>query len=285
MRNSIIISGILVAFVVGMFVSPGVAKGHLDFCAQPSADSLKSVWHGLCDLQQQIDAIELIPGPEGPQGPKGDKGDPGSPGTGGGLSCENQLAIKQQIGNFVLDPECEPPEPEPTICTDGEIRELISCQEACDPDDFECSQDCIGVITNQCLIAVIPLSFCSLDNTCTDPSDPKSIFFSQCVLQFCFEELGEAFGTIPTFSSCDIGEDGIGFNDGEITAVEIAQAIGNFSAFPTFAELVQLSQFLIDSAEIQLYGQIDNGVIDKQTELDKFNEFIGTVQDTFNGFC
>ncbi|KPJ77738.1 MAG: hypothetical protein AMJ54_06020, partial [Deltaproteobacteria bacterium SG8_13] len=28
-------------------------------------------------LQQQIDNIELIPGPEGPQGPKGDQGDPG----------------------------------------------------------------------------------------------------------------------------------------------------------------------------------------------------------------
>ena len=63
-----IASAIAVAFVIGMMTSPSAVSAHLDICSQPSVDSSKSVWHGLCDLQQQIDTIELTPGPQGPAG-------------------------------------------------------------------------------------------------------------------------------------------------------------------------------------------------------------------------
>ena len=51
------IVAIAVSFVAGIVVSPNMATAHLDMCAQPSANSLKSVWHALCDLQTEIDNI------------------------------------------------------------------------------------------------------------------------------------------------------------------------------------------------------------------------------------
>ena len=81
MTKTIILTTIIAAaFVIGMIASPSVASAHLDICAQPSVNSLKSVWHGLCDLQQQIDNIQLIPGPQGPAGPQGLTGPQGTPG-------------------------------------------------------------------------------------------------------------------------------------------------------------------------------------------------------------
>jgi len=56
-NNIILISGIIAVFVIGMIASPSAVSAHIDLCAQPSVDSLKSVWHALCDLEQQIDAI------------------------------------------------------------------------------------------------------------------------------------------------------------------------------------------------------------------------------------
>ncbi len=72
--KTIMILAIAAAFSIGLTVSPGVVNAHLDMCAQPSADSLKSVWHALCDLQNEIDTIELTPGPQGEQGPPGADG-------------------------------------------------------------------------------------------------------------------------------------------------------------------------------------------------------------------
>ncbi len=59
---------VALAFVIGMITTTGLASAHLDVCAQPSVNSKKSVWHALCDLQQQIDSIELLPGPPGESG-------------------------------------------------------------------------------------------------------------------------------------------------------------------------------------------------------------------------
>ena len=59
------------AIVIGMLTTSSLASANLDVCAQPSVKSQKSVWHALCDLQQQIDSIEIIPGPPGPPGKDG----------------------------------------------------------------------------------------------------------------------------------------------------------------------------------------------------------------------
>jgi len=58
MNKTILILSIAAAFAIGIMVSPSVATAHLDICGQPSVDSSKSVWHGLCDLQTQIDDIQ-----------------------------------------------------------------------------------------------------------------------------------------------------------------------------------------------------------------------------------
>ena len=64
---------LVIAFtlVIGVLASSSLASAHLDICGQPSVDSKKSVWHALCDLQRQIDTIELTPGPPGPAGKDG----------------------------------------------------------------------------------------------------------------------------------------------------------------------------------------------------------------------
>jgi len=92
-NNSIIISGILVAFLVGtIFSSPN----YVDALPPWANDILVSIGlleDTVLDLQTQIDTIELTPGP------------PGSDGA-DGLSCENQLAISSQIQEFTPDPVC-----------------------------------------------------------------------------------------------------------------------------------------------------------------------------------
>ena len=71
MTKTIMILIIAAAFVAGTITTGSMAFAQIDLCSQPSADSKKSVWHGLCDLQEQIDIIELTPGPAGPQGDPG----------------------------------------------------------------------------------------------------------------------------------------------------------------------------------------------------------------------
>ncbi len=52
------------------------------------------------DLQQQLDTIELTPGPQGETGDKGDQGDKGDPGTNGtnGVDGEDGLSIQGPQG-------------------------------------------------------------------------------------------------------------------------------------------------------------------------------------------
>jgi len=71
MTKTIMMLVIAVAFVTGTLTTASVASAHIDICAQPSADTLKSVWHGICDLQEQIDTIVLTPGTPGPPGADG----------------------------------------------------------------------------------------------------------------------------------------------------------------------------------------------------------------------
>ncbi len=47
------------------------------------ADPFKPLWDAIAYLQEQIDNIELQPGPTGPQGEQGPKGDAGDPATHG----------------------------------------------------------------------------------------------------------------------------------------------------------------------------------------------------------
>ncbi len=57
MTKTIMALAIAFALVIGTIGTSSLASAHIDLCAQPSADSLKSVWHGLCDLQEQIDGL------------------------------------------------------------------------------------------------------------------------------------------------------------------------------------------------------------------------------------
>jgi len=106
MTKKIILTVIIaVAFSVGMIASPNIATAHLDMCAQPAADSMKSVWHALCDLQNQIDAI-----PDGPPGPPGADAGPigifvaqvASDGSVYGRGTPNIMVDARGNGNYVV---------------------------------------------------------------------------------------------------------------------------------------------------------------------------------------
>lgn len=54
------------------------------------------IWNALLDLQEQIDNIQLIPGPEGPPGIEGEKGDTGPEGEKGDAGeCECSINLEE----------------------------------------------------------------------------------------------------------------------------------------------------------------------------------------------
>ncbi len=54
---AIIITAII--FAGATITTSPTASAHLDICAQNAAESLQSIWHGLCDLQTQILEVSL----------------------------------------------------------------------------------------------------------------------------------------------------------------------------------------------------------------------------------
>ena len=136
MRQARIVPVIASILILGTLGFSFNAFGNIDQCANNSLQEkiidrqFLAIWVAICDLQTQIDTLELKQGrsgTEGPQGPKGDKGDTGdtgprgppgadgskgdagdtgSSGAGSGLSCDNQFAIEDVVTDFVVDLEC-----------------------------------------------------------------------------------------------------------------------------------------------------------------------------------
>ncbi len=75
MTKTIMILAIATAFVAGSIATATTAfADHFDPCDFQGAKNVKKVtvadniWHAICDLQEQINTIELTPGPPGPAG-------------------------------------------------------------------------------------------------------------------------------------------------------------------------------------------------------------------------
>jgi len=64
--------------MVSLFTVAGTYAG-----SNPNGQPFQALWDAIADLQDQIDELELIPGPVGPQGPQGEQGEPGPPGPQG----------------------------------------------------------------------------------------------------------------------------------------------------------------------------------------------------------
>ena len=98
---------IVVAFLAVTMTSSTLASAEKDDDGFGQfAKPFKKIWTAINNLQDEINHIHLIPGPQGPAGPigatgatgpKGDKGDTGTPGT-NGISCWDTN------GNGVGDP-------------------------------------------------------------------------------------------------------------------------------------------------------------------------------------
>ena len=104
MDKTILTLVVIVAFVAGSITTGSIAFAHIDICSQKSVDSLNSVWHGLCDLQQQLNTIELTPGPQGATGPAGANGATGPPGANADpqdiIDLQNRVAFLESLHNF-----------------------------------------------------------------------------------------------------------------------------------------------------------------------------------------
>lgn len=133
---------IVVAFAIGMIATSSLASANMDVCNQPSAEkSQKSVWHALCDLQQQIDAIELTPGP------------PGEPGI-VDIELVEFLAVRLTLGENNIEFSC--PSPEQTAMAYGSTFAVRSAVPAGDNGwtlEFLCTQagGCSADIWLKCL--------------------------------------------------------------------------------------------------------------------------------------
>jgi len=80
--KTILILAIAAAFVAGTITSGTFAFAAVSQCEKtlPLGNTLPrpaylEIWTGICDLQDQIDNIQLIPGPQGEQGPPGQDAD------------------------------------------------------------------------------------------------------------------------------------------------------------------------------------------------------------------
>jgi len=62
--------------VIALLVGVGVATAK----DQPQGTPFQAIWDAIAYLQEQIDNIELIPGPQGPEGPQGPQGKQGPAG-------------------------------------------------------------------------------------------------------------------------------------------------------------------------------------------------------------
>jgi len=72
------------AFVLGSLFLVALLASGLTFAKEtPKGQPFQALRDAIANLQEQIDNIQLLPGPQGPQGEKGDKGDPGEQGPPG----------------------------------------------------------------------------------------------------------------------------------------------------------------------------------------------------------
>ena len=107
-RNSIIISGIIAAFILGSVSSVTLIEGSpaSDAALVAALNEIRDAILGITPTQTVT--VQSLEGPEGPPGADGP-----------GLSCENQIAIRNIVPGFVADLECTA-----TLCDpngDGEI--------------------------------------------------------------------------------------------------------------------------------------------------------------------
>jgi len=92
------------AMVFGFSLALLLFIGNLTIAANPNGEPFKAVWQAISDLQNQINIIELTPGPQGPAGPQGPQGEKGEPGTDGqdgaqGLPGKDGLSVHLFDGN------------------------------------------------------------------------------------------------------------------------------------------------------------------------------------------
>lgn len=87
MTSKIILAIIAVAFLAGTITSSTFASAENDNDGFGAfAKPFKKIWTAINHLQDEINNIHLIPGPQGPPGANGTTGPQGPPGTGTGSS-------------------------------------------------------------------------------------------------------------------------------------------------------------------------------------------------------
>ncbi len=75
--------------------------------ANNNDSKITGLYDNIADLQQQIDNIQLIPGPEGPQGPQGPQGDKGDTGDIGPQGLQGETGATGPVGPVGADGICE----------------------------------------------------------------------------------------------------------------------------------------------------------------------------------
>jgi len=92
--NKIILASIILSFIAGTVASSTLAEAHIDICkGSTNGKGFQELWAAVCDLQQQIDNIQLIPGPQGPPGPTGATGLQGPPGPTGATGLQGPPGV------------------------------------------------------------------------------------------------------------------------------------------------------------------------------------------------
>jgi len=71
------------AIIVGIALVCSVAIARMVSAQNAEGEPFQALWNAVKNLQQQIDNIELNPGPQGPVGPQGPQGEPGPRGPQG----------------------------------------------------------------------------------------------------------------------------------------------------------------------------------------------------------
>ncbi|HSB49780.1 MAG TPA: MopE-related protein [Nitrosopumilaceae archaeon] len=245
---------IILAFFSGTLVSGSFVFANIDQCeknppqGQNKGAPFLEIWAAICDLKNQLDEIELTPGPQGPQGEQGEQGPPGTPGDDGqdGLSCwdlnENQscdfeedvnapagcdaLDCQGPPGQGISSQQCQDgyyvagidedgniicvplPSSPSPFCGDGTVNGGETCDDGNNANGDGCSSAC-----------QVEGSFCSTancddGNSCTvDTCDEGSNTCSNTPIAGCVTDFSGTWNITPNVSyTCGLGEIDFNFN-------------------------------------------------------------------------
>lgn len=102
-QKAVLISGLLL-----------ISAGTVIASNKPNGTPFQAIWDAIDNLQNQIDNIQIIPGPQGEKGEKGDVGPQGPQGPAGEPSWDEQRIADLEARVAELEQEVFPPTPPPS---------------------------------------------------------------------------------------------------------------------------------------------------------------------------